>query len=245
MEGLLVILIFIAVVVAIVLGIVFLINLFKKAPGQTGSGLNIRGFLKFYLYFISFVTLVVTAFGLVVFINAALSYPLGYQFSYRTDQYYEPVTSPVKDPYAPEMNSPLNNRDVITIDGKKYYVDQKARTKDLVNGATLSLSMFILFLIHRLSIKFVETKDEEKLSGFKKSYLFVSLIMYSIFGIIAIPTAIYSIINYAVFDSGNLSSYNRSIQGSSLAAALVFVPIWLVYLARIIMLHKKTQGVVS
>jgi heme/copper-type cytochrome/quinol oxidase subunit 2 len=233
---------------ALPIGIIALIVYFAVRHGKNAAEnnkLDMKTLLRFYLYLISFITLIVGAFGLANAVKAGLSYPLEYQFSYNLDYGYSSTAptpelkggSMYEDPY-------YKDRDKLFIDGRTYYVDYKVRQRDVVNGLTIFISMILLFAVHRVALTFVEPKDEG-FNGLKKFYNFLSLIVYSLIGIIALPTAIYSLMNYYFLDTDTMYSYSRSVPGEPLAIAIVMVPLWILFLVQVIMQYRKAPAAVA
>jgi hypothetical protein len=224
-------------ILALLVGVIVLIvTMVRNKDGA--NKLDMKTLLRFYLYLISFVTLMVAAFGAIPAVKSGLSYPLGYQFSYPLETYNEP--SPVYDNgfSKPYIDPYYSNREVLVVDGQKYYVDYSRRTKDMVNGLTIVVSMLILFAIHRVALLFIEPKSEG-FTGVKKFYTFLSLTVYSLLGIIAVPATIYNIVNYMMLDSDALGRYGRDIPGESLASAIVLVPLWITFLIEVVVLYRK------
>jgi uncharacterized membrane protein YozB (DUF420 family) len=225
-------------IIAFLAGLVlFIVGILKH-----GLKLDMHTLLKAYLYFMSFITLIIAVFGASLFLKAGFSQVFGYDFSYRVDTYYGTPAVDLKTDVA--YPSPYEGREMIEIRGEKYYVDKTLPRKDMINGSILFISLFALFLIHRVAIHYIEPKSEG-FTVFKKFYTFTSLTIYSLLGIIALPIAIYDLINYLLWnDSMNNSyygSYSMPIPGESLSALILVLPIWIIFLAQVIRYSRKER----
>ncbi|MGI6484620.1 MAG: hypothetical protein ACOX0R_03295 [Candidatus Dojkabacteria bacterium] len=218
-------------------GIIYLIvYLVKNKEKKIDLGVNTL--LHIYLYIISFVTLAIATIGAVIFLNAAASYRFGIPFSYQ-----------VELPYAQEKY--LENEETLdipaeptcyqsklmTIEGEEVCFDITKQKKGLVNGVTLTISMLILFVIHRITLLYLEKKNA--ILWLKKAYNFISLIIYSVLGIVSIPFSLYLLINYFYFKPESV--VNNEAPGGMLALAIVSIPLWITFLISTLKLRKQKE----
>ena len=190
----------------------------------TGSTL-----LKIYLYLISLITLTVALFSGANIVKAGVSYFTPKQFSYYLYKANdgEAIEQSVKDGYELEE---CYSGDVIELEGGKYCWDENERKQDLVNGIAIFSSMMILFGLHQFYIK--KTKKTETPRWLIKSYTILSLLVYSITGIIAIPTAIYQTTNYFLTeDLANL----MYAPAYAISLVILVLPLWYIF-------FNKTQN---
>jgi len=66
--------------------------------------------------------------------------------------------------------------------------------------------------------------------GSKPGYTFISLMIYSITGIIAIPTAIYQIVNYFIAKVGPYST--QYAPAYSIGLVILTLPLWYIFFRR-------------
>ena len=184
----------------------------------TGSTL-----LKFYLYLISLITLTAAMFSGAIVLKSVVSYFVPKQFSYvlyeANDE--EAIKQSEADGY--ELEECYTGK-VIEIEGGKYCWDENERKQDLVNGIAIFSSMMILFGLHQLGIK--KTKKLETPRWLVKSYTILSLLVYSITGLVAIPTAIYQTTNYFLSDDLSTLYYAPAY---AIGLVILVLPLWFIF----------------
>jgi uncharacterized membrane protein YozB (DUF420 family) len=97
--------------------------------------------------------------------------------------------------------------------------------------------MLILFAIHRITLLFLEKKNT--ISWLKKTYNFISLIIYSVLSIICIPLSIYLLVNYFYFKPEDI--VRLEAPGSVVALAIVSIPLWITFLVLTLKLREKKE----
>jgi len=219
-------------------GIIYLIvYLVRNKDKKIDFGVNTL--LHIYLYIISFVTLAIATVGAVIFLNAAASYKVGIPFSYQLEEPYAEVKDEIV--YIPDTDTPAEpscyQGELMKIEGEEVCFDITKQKKGLVNGVTLTISMIILFAIHRITLLFLEKKNT--IQWLKKIYNFVSLITYSVLSIVSIPFSIYLLINYIYFRPEEVVRIEAP--GSMVALAIVSVPLWIAFLISTLKLRKKEE----
>lgn len=177
--------------------------------------INANVLLNVYFYAIIFITQIVAAVGAMMFINALFALMLGNPFSYQPQAKYLCDTKTNIETYA---------------DGT--CIERDAVKRDLVNGGTLAGSMLVLLGLHVAGLYLNGRK--QKTPTIRKLFFFTSLAVFSVVSVIAIPVAIYQVVNYLVFPQTDLDSYSRIVPGPVLATVIVFVPVWLGYLAKMV-----------
>jgi hypothetical protein len=85
--------------------------------------------------------------------------------------------------------------------------------------------MLFLFLLHLWGLK--QTKKTETPEWLIKGYTFISLLIYSVTGIIAIPTAIYMTVNYLVNKVGSYST--EYAPAYALGLVVLVLPLWYIF----------------
>jgi hypothetical protein len=103
--------------------------------------------------------------------------------------------------------------------------------EDVTLGITVMGTGAVICLLHVLGKKALEKKEGKATPLLKRVYLFFMLSIFSIGGITSLPTAIYQIAHYYV---EHVEEYMyHSDPSSSIAAAVVIVPLWVYYLMRV------------
>lgn len=201
-----------------------------------GIKITTDSLLKVYLYLISFITLLVAVGGAAVFLNSAFSYKFGVPFSFNleeTNAYYDKeIVAPVEKDYAqPECYT----GEPTEIEGQKVCFNQEAQKQGFVNGLTIAISMIVLFFIHKLGIFLSEKKSV--LYWLKKTYTFVSLIVFSLVGVVTIPIAAYQLSTYAFSRPEDITLIDPP--GLALATVIFVLPIWIYFLVSTIRLKEE------
>jgi len=218
-------------------GVIYLIvYLVRNKEKKIDFGVNTL--LHIYLYIISFVTLAIAAVGTVIFLNATASYKFGIPFSYRVDlPYAEEKYLEDQEPADIPAEPTCYQSKLMTIEGEEVCFDTTKQKKGLVNGATLTISMLILFAIHKITLLYLEKKNTTL--WLKKAYNFISLIIYSVLSIVSIPFSMYLLINYLYFKPESI--VNNEAPGGMLALAIVSIPLWIIFLVSTLKLRKQKE----
>jgi uncharacterized membrane protein YeiB len=180
--------------------------------------------LKIYLYFISIVTLTAVLFSGAVIFKSAVSYITPVYFSYYLYEANneEAIQQSIKDGYELEK---CYEGEVVEFEGKEYCWDESSKKQDLINSITIFSSMLLLFGLHQLGIK--KTKKMETPDWIIKSYNLISLCIYSITGIIAIPIAIYETTSYLLSD-GDLTNISGA-PAYAIGLVILVLPLWYIF----------------
>ena len=227
---------FVVPVIILVAVIALVIYLVKTREDK--HVLGVQTFLKLYLYAAMAVSLAVTVIGLGISFMSLSSYILGPEFSYSLNSHYE-YDSTYKYNTDYDYDECYDDGEVIEVDGEKYCFNNEQRKRDFLLGMTLFISMFIIFVIHRVGL--AVSSKKEKSHFLKKLYMFVSVSVYGIASIVAIPLSLYTLIDYLAFEIKDYSSYSRPIPGQIISFALVLVPVWIYFLVRLTLAKDKGQ----
>ena len=187
----------------------------KKITAQT--------LLQTYLHLMCIITLTAGLFSGAYLIQTGLSYitPLHFSYTlYRTNTENEIEEFGLEECY--------EESEVIEIGNNTYCWDESTRQEGLINSATIFISMSILFTIHSIGIKNI--KENKITPIIEKTYTFVSLMIYSIVGVIIIPTSIYLVLNYFIFgiDEGSTGS----APAYALGLLVLSLPLWYIFFKR-------------
>lgn len=199
---------------------------------------DVKTLWRTYLYLMLFVSLAVGLQGGAFLLRAASSYLVNPQFSYSLEQYNKYLPSDVEGEEVVEENHYLNEMEKLEIDGKTYYFDAQAREADLINGTTMFISLLVIFLIHRYLANQFE-KDSKNSLVWQRVYTFASVIMYGILSLVVIPSTVHDVVKYLVNGNELLGSYVTPLPGAMLAALVVILPTWLIFLSKMIKINKK------
>ena len=211
-------------------GLIYLIVHLSRNKGVK-INLGINTLLHIYLNIIAFATLAITVVGATIFLNSAFSYKFGIPFSYEVQEAYSDIKEDMEEPITCYQGELMN------IEGESVCFDMTKQKKGIVNGATLTISMLILFAVHKIALIFLEKKG--KVMWLKKTYNFVSLITYSSVSIITIPVSIYLLVNYFYFKPENISKIEAP--GGAFALAIISIPLWIIFLITTLKLREKEE----
>ena len=172
-----------------------------------------RRFLpRFYAYAMLGISSLILLIGGGLLIKAALSYPLGMEFSYRGEPIYAEM-EPTEYMEPPE--------------GIKYREEERLR--DLLNGATWIVMGAIFLALHWALRNRVEGREERPHSFLNKAYLLVSGVLYGGLGLVMLPMGLYQLIEFYFVPRGDPEQTLGSwpIPGDTLGYALVALVLWL------------------
>ncbi len=200
--------------------------------------LSTKTLLQIYLYTISFLTLGIGVFGASIAIRAGLSDQFGLSFGYTLSKANDFEDAKKYDQaLTKEGFEECYEGEVILLNDEKYCGNPQAIRTDLINGITIFVSMAILFGIHQFGISRIKTG--EKIVWLHKFYTFASLILYSIVGLVAIPTAIYQLTNFLITEVENYTYSTPAAPAMAIAIALTTLPLWIYFLERTFHLKEE------
>ena len=210
-----------------------IIQALRNKGGKDTTNVNFKisakTLFQIYLYLISFLTLIIAVIGGATAIKASLSYAFDLPFSYTLYQGNNFTEAKKYDPSIMEEGFKVcTEGEAITIGESEYCINYQQQTTDLVNGLTIFVSMLILFGIHQYAISQIDEK--RKLPWLNKFYTFASLILYSIIGLISIPTAIYQLTNYLITDPINYTYSTPEAPAMAIGIVLLSLPLWIFFL---------------
>ena len=191
-----------------------------------------RRFLpRFYAYAVLFFSSVVLVVGGGLLLKAALSYPLGLEFSYRGQPVYAEVVYEESRPYLepPEF--------------ERVEYRQEWRLTDLLNGATLVATGSLFLASHWVLRNRLEGKEERPVSFLNRAYLMVSGVVYGGLSLVLIPTALRQLIEFYLLPRGDPETtlWTWPIPGASLGYALAAVAFWL-WAVAILLRNLRFEG---
>jgi hypothetical protein len=114
-------------------------------------------------------------------------------------------------------------------------VDQAFRSGEIASDITVASVLvgmgLIVCLLHVYGRRAVERMTGKSAPTLRRVYLFCMLGIFGLAGLIALPLAVYQLIDYYVVGHGYLSYVDPPSE--SLAVAIVVVPLWAYYLFRV------------
>jgi len=175
-----------------------------------------RRFLpRFYAYAMLFISSLILLIGGGLLLKAALSYPLGMEFSYRGQPIYAEV-----DPGMVQWKPP-------PFEGIEYREEERLR--DLLNGAAFLVMGGLFLALHRALRNRVESREDRPLSFLNRAYLMMSGVVYGVLSLVMLPTGLYQLIEFYFVPRGDPEQtiWSWPIPGDTLGYALVALVLWL------------------
>ncbi len=188
-----------------------------------------RRFLpRFYAYAMLFISSLILLIGGGLLLKAALSYPLGMEFSYRGQAIYtevEPLPTPI--PVEGMVWEPP------AFEGIEYREEERLR--DLLNGATLVGVGALFFALHWALRNRVESREERPLSFLNKAYLMMSGVVYGGLSLVLLPMGLYQLIEFYFVPRGDPEQtlWSWPIPGDTMGYAFVALVLWLCILPQL------------
>lgn len=182
-----------------------------------------RALLRLYLYALAFASFLVFLFGATSLVKAGLATVAGRSFSYYQVTYaYGPQGAPPVKPGV-EPVPPT----VPTDQSERPFRD------DLVRGLALVVTGGLLWLLHWLGIRALDPPEVRRTSLLAALYSGGLLAVAGLVTVVALPWGIYSLLAYYVLpQDANGGPTNRP--GDPLSYALVFLPVLLYFLWRLV-----------
>ncbi|MBI2885688.1 MAG: hypothetical protein HYY02_00615 [Chloroflexi bacterium] len=212
------ILAFVAVLVA--LGVYVALRMRAGQP----VGFTFRTVVLAYFSMMSIASFLVLAAGLTSGAKAGLSDALGREFSYFTPPKLRPA--PPEGPGSGrggELRPPSEEEQA-----RNQRQVERQYQEDWIQAGSLVAVGSLLWALHLWGRRKAESQDEASAPFFRRASTTMLLAIAGIAGIISLPTGIYELLRYLLLPTDDL--FSRQPPGSTLAMALVFVPIWLYYL---------------
>ncbi len=216
--------------VLVVGGVIYLVTqLIKNKDSKNTKPLNItvKMLFKIYLYVISFISLAVSVIGGTMLLKAGASYAFGISFSYDLPA-ITGAESTLKDPDMEPIAPDCYEGNAITVNDQKVCFNEDTRKQEIITGATFFVSMLMIFGLHQFALSRLEKKS--KTPWLKKIYTFVSLILYSIVGVIIIPTAIYQLATHLLYRVNDVTLYDAP--GTAIGILIMTLPLWIFFLVK-------------
>ena len=215
-----------AALLLIVGGVVVIVLAFRQGRFDTSP----RAFLRLYLYALAFASFLVLLAGATNLVRAGLATVAGRSFSYYEVSYaYAPQGAP------PGKVAPTPVPPVPIDQSERPYRD------DLVRGVALVLTGGLLWVLHWLGIRALDPLEVRRASLLSALYSGGLLAIAGLVTVVALPWGIYSLLAYYVLpqDAGGAASR----PGDPLSYAIVFLPVLLYFLWRLIERARSPRAI--
>ncbi len=184
---------------------------------QEPEALQRRFLPRFYAYAVLFFSSVILLIGGGLLLKAALSYPVGLEFSYRGQPIYAEAIYEESRPY-PEPPQ-----------FERVEYREEWRLRDLLTGATLVATAGLFLALHWVLRNRLESREERSVSFLNRAYLMVSGVVYGGLSLVLVPTALQQLIEYCFLPRGDPETtvWSWPIPGGSLGYAIASLALWL------------------
>ncbi len=175
-----------------------------------------RRFLpRFYAYAMLFISSLILLIGGGLLLKAAISYPLGMEFSYQGQPIYAEV-----EPGKTYVEPP-------PFEGIEYREEERLR--DLLNGVAFVITGGLFLALHWALRNRVEGREERPHSFLNKAYLMVSGVVYGGLSLVMLPMGLYQLFEFYFVPRGDPEQtlWSWPIPGDTLSYALVALVLWL------------------
>ncbi len=218
-------------------GIIYIIINMKKDNQKSNFRISSQALLQIYLYLISSITLAILLIGIGLTSKVILSYKVSIPFSYSLSKANDKEEIIKYEGAVGEDFEECYQGEVMELYGERYCFDESARKNDLIVGVSLTLSMLILFVGHQFAIS--KVRKEKQISIIKKIYTFLSLLLYSIMGLITIPLSIYLLTSYFLVTPDPTSYSTPPGPAMTCTLMLIAIPLWIYFLRKTVQLKEK------
>ncbi len=176
---------------------------------------TLPGFLATYLHAAMLAALLILAIGTASLMNAGLSRWVGAEFSYGRHSPSGPIETGLVD--APQRTGPGNEAD--------GHEREKARLDDayrsgLARGIALGVVGLLLYVVHQ--VVWITIRPGNGQWPIRIEFVAVALVVFGLSGIVMIPMAIVSVLDYAFEASGDYFDG----PGEVASMAMAFAPVW-------------------
>ena len=217
----LIVLAFLAIIIA--LGVYAVLRVRSGEPMR----ISFSTIVLAYFYLMSIASFLVLVAGLSIGVKAGLSDVLGPEFSYY-------VQSPVRMVPAEVPTSGVKPTDMkpqpVPADELERSRRQAERQyqEDVLQAGTMVVVGGIVWALHRWGRRRAEAQGDGTQGFFSKAYMTIMLALFGIVGLISLAMGVYEVLRYWIIPVDEVMS--RQPPGSTIATAIVFVPIWLYFL---------------
>lgn len=208
--------------------------------------------LEGYFYLMTVISFIIFTFGMVMLLNGGVSAFLGKDFSYGSSPPYYPAPMKAYPPgdikgqaeiLTPEQQAELQKKE----EARQLEEYQKRQSQTHREAVTEGIGMafvggvvWVLHLWGRRRSYVGEPFSE----GIKRAYLVLMLSLYSIIGIVSITSAVSRALRLYIVSDIDKNTFYAPL-GPMVAAAIIFVPVWIYYLRSLINELRKKENEVK
>jgi len=219
-----------AVIIPIaILGVLVLGAVMFFQRGSAAIDASPRPLLRVYLYLGSLVSILVLVVGLAQTVTGVLG-AIAPDFTYGNSEQPVPPPPVQVDATTPPSIAPL--RDL------QDQNDRRTR-ESLLQGITSALAGALFWAVHWYGRRTLETA-EERTSSLRRGYYLLGTAIFGIASIVLVPMAVYNTLHWFLIPVAQFEF--RPGAGESLAAAIVVVPFWILFL-RIVLADYRSGRV--
>ncbi len=210
-----------------VLGVLVAAGVFVLQRVRSGQpvGLSFRTIATSYFHFMSIAAFIVLTVGLATGFKAGLSDAFGRSFSYNQPPFPKAAPPGAQPVQAPES----------AIEQSRQQSEAQYRN-DLIQGGTLAVVGAFVWALHEFGRRRMSVEADDSRLFFARARTTLLLGIYGVAGLIAFATAVYELLRF--FLLSNDPMMGNQPPGASVATAIVFVPVWMYYLAALL---KRTK----
>lgn len=239
-------------VVFFLIGVIYLIS--RVRSGQIHF--SFKHALEGYFYLMMVISFIIFTFGLVSLVNVGISRVAGNDFSYGFLPSPIPVPEGVYPPgYEPAQQDKLTleEQEELRKKQEELWKEEEQRQLDyhkerqflshregISEGIGMAFVGGIVWFLHLWGRRKFYVSDAFS-KDIMRAYLVLMLSIFSVTGIVAITTAVSRVLRLYILFDFDRSSYVQA-PGPMVAAAIIFVPVWIYYLASLIKELRNTEN---
>ncbi len=216
-----------------ILGVLLLAAVLFFQRGAGGAEATPRTLLRGYLYLGSLVSVLVLTYGLSLSVTGLLG-AVAAEFTYGGPPPSVRFESPPEPSATPPPGVPVKPRP------PSLEQQNERRTREsLLQGVTSAVAGALFWAVHWFGRRQLEGAEERR-SALRRGYFLVGVAIFGVASIILLPMALYQALRYFLIPYDQYD-YRQGV-GESLAAALVVVPAWLLYLRVVLDDYRAARG---
>lgn len=223
--------ILVPVAILAILAVLIALAVFVVQRSRSGEplGISFRTVLLTYFYLMSIASFLVLTGGLSTGVKAGLSNVFGREFSY----WFPPGMRVMSVGEGPMRGEDLTPQPVPEAERERKRREvERQYQNDLIQSATFAIVGGVIWVLHSIGRRLMESQEETFREFFRKAQLTIMLAIFSIVGIITLPFGIYQLLQFVIIPVDEFTF--RQPPGDTVATAVVFVPVWLFYLAMVL-----------
>lgn len=234
---------FLAILVTI--GSFVILIIIKNKQGQSFN-LTVKNLFIFYLYFMTFVSLIMLALGVSSLIKSGMAKTVGAEWISSEFRYLEMNQTSCADMWIEKGITGTEEQKNQIQRCEEEQARQKKETEQrkqnlwkelLLNGLTFTLMGGLVFLLHLVGLKNITKEPDSHLMY--QLFLVYAAIFFGIGAIYMLSTGLYSWLYYLLLNV-NLSTFSGPTPGEVLPVGIVFLPIWLLAIKALLKDLKHT-----